>query len=62
MAELFDKVKIKDKDITGIIVDISGENVIVESDSTEHKDGAYGGVCPLYDCKLSDLENISNNA
>ena len=59
--ELYNKVKIKDKDVIGIIVDINGENdKTVESETKEHKQGAYGGEWPLYFCNADDLVIIKD--
>lgn len=62
MFELFEKVKIKSKNLIGTIVDISGDpndlNITVESDTKGYRDDGYGGVWPLFDCKENDLEKI----
>lgn len=62
---LFDKVQIKDKGVTGTIVDIydgdSGQPVYVvqsnTADSGNRKD-AYPGEYPLFDCTKNQLIRI----
>lgn len=62
---LFDKVQIKGKDVTGTIVDIyDGDNgqpvYVVQSgnaDSRNKKD-AYPGEYPLFDCTKNQLIRI----
>lgn len=65
MFELFEKVKIKSKDLVGTIVDIyksDGKDVfIVESDVRMYTDDpdAYGGEYPMYDCHEGEIERVS---
>ena len=62
MIKLYDKVEIIDRGITGEVVDISESGkCVVESDSKEHKEGAYGGDWPLYDCDVSMLKKLNSN-
>lgn len=57
MIKLYDRVEIIDRGITGDVVDVSGSGkYVVESDSKEHKEGAYGSEWPLYDCGVSMLK------
>lgn len=62
MFELYDKVKIKSKNLIGTIVDIAtikGEKIItVESDTESAFEGGYGKMFPLFDCTENDLERI----
>lgn len=62
MFNLFEKVKIKSKNLIGTIVDISNDaNLItVESDTEYFNDpDGYGERWPLFNCEENDLEKIS---
>ena len=62
--QLFDHVRINDKDVTGDIVDIYDDDgttiYIVQSDKKGHVDDpdAYPGECPLYDCKKDQMTKL----
>lgn len=62
MFNLYDKVRIKSKNISGIIVDIveisNTKTITVESDIKGNRDDGYGGIYPLFDCGENDLEKI----
>lgn len=62
MMELFDHVKIKSTGISGVIVDISGENLVVESDDERKQgdDSGYPGRWALYTCSVDDVEPITH--
>jgi len=62
---LFDKVQIKDKGVTGTIVDIfDGDNgqpvYVVQSNNSnpENRKDAYPGEYPLFDCAKNQLIRI----
>ena len=59
--ELFDHVRIKRNGVTGIIVDISNGVYIVEDDIERDPvdSTGYYDRWPLYDCKISDLEPVT---
>lgn len=61
MFELFDKVRIKSKDIIGTIVDVSTiggfPKYVIESDVPDLSDG-YGGKWKLFDCTENEIEKI----
>lgn len=60
MFDLFEKVMIKKNGVKGTIVDISESNgslvFIVESDEKGKRNDGYGGVFPLFDCTIDDIE------
>lgn len=62
--ELFDHVRINDKDLTGVIVDIFDEDgksvYTVQSDKKGYIDDpdAYPGEYPLYDCTEDRLVKL----
>lgn len=62
--DLFDRVLIRKKNVTGVIVDIypeDGQSVYtVQSDKRGYVNDpeAYNGDFPLYDCKEDQLEKI----
>lgn len=60
--KLYDTVRIKDKNIIGVIVDIShnagGVHYVVESSAKGPVEGADGGAWPLFDCGEDDIERI----
>ena len=60
--ELYDTVRIKDKNIVGIIVDISrnarGIHYVVESSEKGLVNGTDGGAWPLFDCTEDDIERL----
>lgn len=62
MFALYDKVKIKSKDLIGTVIDImtiKGEKIItVESDTEDEREDGYGKRFPLFDCTENDLERI----
>lgn len=63
MIKLYDKVEIIDRNITGVVVDISESGkCVVESDSKIHREGSYGGEWPLYDCDISLLKKIEHSS
>ncbi len=61
MFEIYDRVRIKARHITGTIVDVStiGEKkiYIVECDEENIKDG-YGGKWKLFDCNSNEIEKV----
>ena len=66
MLNLYDKVFIKTKKLSGTIVDIHSVNGIsmftVESDlKGKHPDG-YGDTWPLFECKESELTLLPDNS
>lgn len=60
--KLFDHVRIKRNGVTGTIVDISNGVYIVEDDIERDPvdSTGYYGPWPLYDCKISDLEPVTD--
>lgn len=62
--QLFDHVRIDDKDVTGDIVDIYDDDgttiYTVQSDKKGHVDDpdAYPGERPLYDCKEDQMTKL----
>lgn len=62
MFELFDEVKIINKNKTGIIVDIretaDGTVYEVESSVKGFDIDGYGGIWPIYTCKEYEIEKI----
>lgn len=60
MFDLFDKVVIKKNGVIGTIVDVSesdGRSIfIVESDEKGKRNDGYGGIFPLFDCTIDDIE------
>lgn len=63
MFELFEKVRIKNINLPGTIVDISNDEdkttFVVESDVKGKREDGYGGDYPLYWCKEDEIEKIS---
>ena len=61
MFEIYDKVRIKQNNIIGTIVDVSSINsvttYIVESDVKYTSDG-YGDKWKLYDSTADDIEKV----
>ncbi len=61
--KLNDRVRIKSKKITGIIVDVSHRNgktyYVVESEAKGSLPGHDGGAWPLFDCEKGDLEVVT---
>lgn len=62
MFEMFDKVKIKSKDLIGTIVDIrESQNTViytVESDVKGKRSDGYGGIYPLFDCTEYEITKV----
>nr|DAK28430.1 MAG TPA: hypothetical protein [Caudoviricetes sp.]DAL01537.1 MAG TPA: hypothetical protein [Caudoviricetes sp.]DAT42886.1 MAG TPA: hypothetical protein [Caudoviricetes sp.] len=64
MFKLFDKVRVKKKNITGVIVDVSrqGERqcFVVEADNRGKIEGGIGGEndYAILDCMSEELEHI----
>ena len=64
MFNLFDKVRVKKKNITGVIVDVAqqGERqcFVVEADNRGKIEGGMGGEndYAILDCMPEELENI----
>ncbi len=61
MIDLYDHVRIKDSGITGIVVDIRKTNAVycTVEDDNRAEEASEDGLWPLYDCKIEDLELIS---
>lgn len=60
--KLNDRVRIKSKNIIGIIVDVSHRNgkthYTVESEEKGVLPGHDGGAWPLFDCEKEDVESV----
>lgn len=60
MYNLYDKVIIKSKNISGTIIDIvkknNGNVITVESDVKGKRNDGYGGDYPIFDCMEDDLQ------
>lgn len=61
MFKLYDRVLIKSKKITGIVVDksfVNGKEIyVIETDQPFIEDG-YGGKWKLFDCFEEEIERI----
>ena len=63
MFKLYDDVIIKDKHISGIIIDIietqKGTVFTVESNNKGKREDGYGGIYPLFDCSENEIEKMA---
>ena len=63
MFSEYDRVKIKESEITGTIIDKSTRNgktwYIVESDKEGPTKGGYGDKWPLFDCTADELQAVN---
>lgn len=61
MIKLFEKVKIKSKNLIGTIVDIrnsDGKTIFMVESDTPNVEGGYGGEWKLFDCLEEEIEEI----
>ena len=65
MFNEFDKVHVKNKSVTGTIVDIyerDGKRIyVVEDDNWTENNSFGGGEYKLYDCMESELESVKQS-
>ncbi|MDD6396067.1 MAG: hypothetical protein PUB37_07845 [Firmicutes bacterium] len=66
MFKLYDNVIIKDKHISGTIIDIietqKGLVFTVESNDKGKWEDGYGGIYPLFDCSETEIERMIKTA
>ncbi len=64
--KLYDTVRIKKENIIGTVVDISRRNgtvyYVVESSEKGSVKGKDGGCWSLFDCKIEDIEEVTEGA
>lgn len=62
MFNLYDKVKIKKNDISGVVVDVYNvgetKHYTVEADEKTDKAVGYGGDYPIFDCTVTEIERV----